>query len=364
VKIAIDISQIVYDTGVSQYVKSLVTNLLKIDHENKYLLFAGTLRRREDIQKFLSGLENTPESKIFPLPPVAAGILWNDLHILPIEKLIGSADVFHSSDWAEPPSKMFKVTTVHDLAPFLFPDLFPRDLIRNIVNTHKLRMRWVREETDRVIVPTNATKNDLMKLGFNESVIRVIPEAVSDSFKPMDEQKIEVVKRKYKLYGNYVLSVGMDKRKNTERIIKAFDQASPGKDLKLIFVGQPKYMKIEETRNIRMLGHISREDLPAIYSGARALVYPSLYEGFGLPILEAFACDCPVVTSNTSSMAEVAGDAAKLVDPYDVESIKEGVDEVLRGPKSFIEKGEKRVKEFSWEKTAKMTLDVYREAKK
>jgi glycosyltransferase involved in cell wall biosynthesis len=123
-------------------------------------------------------------------------------------------------------------------------------------------------------------------------------------------------------------------------------------------------MKIKESRNIRILGNVTQKDLIGLYSGAKALVYPSLYEGFGLPILEAFACGCPVVTSNISSMAEVAGDAAALVDPDSVESIGEGIEKVLRGPKSYIEKGLKRVKDFSWEKTARMTLEVYKESKR
>jgi alpha-1,3-rhamnosyl/mannosyltransferase len=154
----------------------------------------------------------------------------------------------------------------------------------------------------------------------------------------------------------------MDPRKNTERIIKAFEHSSAGKDIKIVFVGQPKYMKIKESRNVRILGNVSVDDLAGLYSGATALIYPSLYEGFGLPILEAFACGCPVLTSNISSMAEVAGDAAMLVDPYKIDSISDGIEKILRGPKNYIEKGLKRVQDFSWEKTARMTLDVYREA--
>ena len=111
------------------------------------------------------------------------------------------------------------------------------------------------------------------------------------------------------------------------------------------------------------LGHIPNDDRAPLYSGAECLVYASLYEGFGLPILEAFACGTPVVTSNLSSTGEVAGGAAVLVDPNDVNSIKEGIESVLRGPKAYIEKGYRRVKDFSWEKTAQMTLDEYNEFK-
>jgi glycosyltransferase involved in cell wall biosynthesis len=104
-------------------------------------------------------------------------------------------------------------------------------------------------------------------------------------------------------------------------------------------------------------------ELATFYSGAKALVFPSFYEGFGLPILQAFACNCPVVTSNQSSMSEIAGDAAVLVDPKDVNSIADGIKKAISAPKTYILKGEKRVSEFSWVKAAKETLDMYRESK-
>lgn len=355
-RIAIDVSQIVYGTGVSQYTVELVNNLLKIDHDNEYLLFAGTLRRKQDILKVF------PQTKVFPIPPTLGDFIWNRLHILPIEKLIGKVDVLHTSDWTEPPSKAFKITTIHDLSPFLYPNLFPRDAIRNIVKAHKAKLKLVGEEADRIIVPALSTKNDLVKLGFNGKIIRVIPESVSGVFKKSSVHEIENIKRKYKIFGDYVLGVGIDPRKNTERIIKAFEKAAPGKDIKMVFVGTPKYTRIKESRNLRVLGRVNTSDLISLYSGANALIYTSLYEGFGLPILEAFACGTPVVTSNVSSMPEVAGNAAVLVDPYDINSISEGIKKALSGPKGLIEKGYARVKDFSWEKTAKMTLDVYREA--
>ena len=357
-KIAIDVSQIVYGTGVSQYTIELVKNLLRIDKENEYILFAGAFRRKSDILKIF------PQTKVFPIPPVLMNIVWNRFHTLPIEKLIGKVDVIHTSDWAEPPSSTFKVTTVHDLAPFLYPSLFPRDMIRNIVDAHKAKLKLVEKESDRILVPATATKKDLVKLGFKESIIRVTPESVSGIFKRPTEVRIEEVKRKHKIFGDYILCVGVDPRKNTERTIKAFEHASTGKELKLVFVGIPKYMTVKESRNVRMIGRGAADEMPALYSGAKALVYASLYEGFGLPILEAFACGTPVVTSNISSMPEVAGGAAVLVDPYDVNSIAEGIKKALDGPKGLIEKGIARVKDFSWEKTAKMTLNVYNEARK
>lgn len=355
-RIAIDISQIVYGTGVSVYTRNLVDNLLKIDKENEYVLFAGSLRRKKDILSFY------PSAKVFPIPPTLSDIIWNRLHVFPIEKLIGKVDVLHTSDWSEPPASAFKVTTVHDLAPFIYPNLFPKDILRNIVNVHKFKIARVKEETKRIIVPTKATENDLVKLGFSKEIIRVIPESIQPGFTKVSEERINFVLRKYKIFGDYVLSVGVDPRKNTERIIKAFEHSLAGKGFKLVIVGNQKYVQIKDLRNVRFLGNVKTEDLIGLYSGAKALIHPSLYEGFGLPILEAMACGCPVVTSNISSMAEVAGDAAVLVDPFEVDSISDGIERVVRGPKSFVDKGLRRVEDFSWEKTARMTLDVYREA--
>jgi len=125
-KIAIDVSAVVYGTGVSVYTKQLIKNLFCIDEKNQYILFGGTLRRKSDI------LNTFPQAKIFPLPPRFADFVWNKMHIFPIEKLIGDIDVFHSSDWTQPPSKAFSVTTVHDLIPVKFPSI----INSGIVKTH------------------------------------------------------------------------------------------------------------------------------------------------------------------------------------------------------------------------------------
>ncbi|MEK7518706.1 MAG: glycosyltransferase family 1 protein, partial [Patescibacteria group bacterium] len=121
---------------------------------------------------------------------------------------------------------------------------------------------------------------------------------------------------------------------------------------------------LPQDQNIIPVGHVPQNDLVALYSGAEALVYASLYEGFGLPILEAMQAGCPVATSNISSMPEVAGDAAVLVDPREPQDIAKGIEKVLSNRESWIKKGFARAKEFSWERTAKRTLEVYREAER
>lgn len=354
-KIGIDISQVVYKTGVSHYLTNIVKNLLLIDKENEYVLFAGTLRRRKDVINTIEGFKGNFTKKIYLFPPTASNLFWNSLHLLPVERLIGKIDVFHSSDWAQPPTKAYKVTTVHDLAPLKFP----KNTHPKIVKVHKRRLKWIAKEVDKIIVPSKTTKADLVDLRIEEKRIHVIPEA--PVYSPVKKQKVQKIKKDYKINGDYVLSVGIRPRKNTENIIKAFDLARAGKNLKLVLVGTPANIKLEETRGIRITGSVSDEEMAALYTGASALVYPSLYEGFGLPILDSFNCKIPVVTSNISSMPEVAGDAAILVDPYSVDSIKEGILKALSQKKTWVKKGKERVKAFSWKKTAQETLKVYKQ---
>src|SRR4030042_1899513 len=297
-KIAIDVSQIIYGTGVSVYTRNLVENLLKLDKESEYILFGGSLRRRSELLSILDDFNGEKlKREVFPIPQTLADYIWNKAHIFPVEKLTGRIDVFHSSDWTQPPSMAFKV----------------------------------------------------------------IPEAVDPRCKPAKKRDIERTKRKYRISGKYLLSVGVNARKNTGRIIKAYEKIKGETNMKLIIVGKP-FIYLNEPRGVRFLGHVTPDTLPSLYSGADALVYPSLYEGFGLPILEAYVCKLPVVTSNFGSMAEVAGKAAVFVDPYDTYSIAEGVLKAISGKEGFIKKGLAHVKNFSWQKTAKMTLRVYMES--
>ncbi len=356
-KIGIDISQILFRTGVSYYTESLVKALLRIDQNNDYVVFGGSLRRFKELKDISESFTGKVTPKVFPYPPLFGEIVWNLLHKFPIEKLISEVDVLHTSDWTEPPSKAFKVTTVHDLYPFKFPKMIhPR-----VLNSHRRKMSWVLEETKRIIVPSQSTKNDLMGLGANGEIIRVIPEA--SVMEKADQIRIDEVKKKYQINGDYLVSIGVTPLKNTQSIVKAFHLAKSDKEIKLVLIGRPVGVEIEEERNVRIIGHIEKSEVSALLSGSQGLIFASLHEGYGIPILDAFNCEVPVVTSNISSMPEVAGDAAALVDPLSIQSISEGIEKILRGPKGYISKGLSRVKEFSWEKTAKMTLDVYNEAK-
>lgn len=353
-KIGIDISQIVYGTGVSNYTKNLVDALFKIDKKNEYVLFGGSLRRIKELQNFHKTLAGRSVLKAFPLSPMIADFLWNKLHMFPIENFVGEVDIFHASDWTQPPARRAKlVTTIHDLVPILYPETsHPK-----IVAAHKKRLEWIRKEADGIIAVSQATQKDIVKhLGIPQEKISVIYEAVNPSVKRIGERLIGETRRKYKIPEKYFLMVGADPRKNLERIAQAVQNFG---NIPLVVVGR-KWPNLNLTsHNIIWAGYVTDPELSALYSGAQALVYATLYEGFGLPILNAFVCQTPVVTSNVSSMPEVAGDAAVLVDPLDADDIARGINDALSKKNELIKKGLARVKKFSWGKAARQTLAIY-----
>ena len=365
-KIGLDISQIVYGTGVSVYTKNLIEALLRVDKENEYNLFFSSLRQNLGQKLKFKSQNYNLKVKSFKIPPSLLEPLWNLLHIIPVENFLGPIDVFHSSDWTQPPTKAAKVTTIHDFGFIKYPDT-AHPKIKAVMTR---RFKWIKREVDLIIAVSQATKKDIVEiLGIPAEKIRVIYEGVSEDVKQIKEQKIiEEVKKKYGIKGAYLLSVAtLEPRKNLKRIIKAFSLLKK-KDLSLVIVGKSgwdeeisQWALKNKDQKIIFTGYVSHDDKVAFYSGATCFVFPSLYEGFGLPILEAMKCGCPVVTSNVSSMPEVAGEAGILVDPLNVKSIAEGINQAIKNRQELIKKGFAQVKKFSWEKTARETLRVYKE---
>ena len=356
-KIGIDISQIIYETGVSWYTKNLVENLLKLSTSDEFTLFGGSLRQTEKLKLLTKSFKGNFTTKFYPFPPLLADYVWNRLHVLPIEGLIGKVDVFHSSDWTQPPTKAYKVTTIHDLVPIIFPE----DTPPGVVAVHKRRLAWVKKEVDKIIAVSESTKSDIIeRLGIPEEKITVIYEAPDPIYTKRTKVEIDKVKAKYSISEDYLLSVGSGKRKNLGRTYEAFLGVRRQKpNLKLVIAC---HGELNLQKGMIQAKSPTGDELACLYSGAQCLAYASLYEGFGLPILEAFSCLCPVVTSNASSMPEVAGNAAIIVDPHSAKSIEEGMLEAIRTRESLIVRGKKRVREFSWEKTARETLEIYHEA--
>lgn len=358
-KIAIDISQAIYGTGVSVYTKNLVSSLIKLHPEDEFILFGSSFRRRQELQTLAKKLKGTP--KIFPFPPTLLDFIWNSLHLIPVEKLIGPVDIIHTSDWTEPPSHLPKITTVHDLIPFKFP----QTTTESIRNTHKKRLAWVMRESKKIIAVSQSTKEDLISiLKIPEDKIVVIPEGVEDRYCPQSLDIQEMVKKRYKINEDYIFTLStLEPRKNQTALIKAFKLVREEyPNLQLIIGGRTGWGDIPEpTPGVLMPGYIPDADLPGLYSGCLAFVMPSIYEGFGLPPLQAMACGAPVAVSNVSSLPEVVGDAGVLFDPEDVHEIAAGIIEAIKNRTELKEKSLLQASKFIWEKTAEETYRVYQQ---
>lgn len=355
-KVGIDVSQIVYETGVSWYTENLVKNLLKIDQENQYLLFGGAVRQAGNLATKVNRFEGNYKFKSFAVSPVMADKLWNKWHYFPLEVFTGKLDVVHTSDWCEPWTRGRKVTTIHDLSPFINPLYVTTDRIRNILAVHKRKYAWVKKEGVKVIAVSESTKKDAIEiLGLLERQIEVVYEAVDEVYQPRAFAETKKVKDKFGIRGDYLLFVGTSPRKNLGNVLKAFKLLKNYRHLTFVVVGHQK----PKSEGVLFVKSPTNYELSCLYSGALAFVYPSFYEGFGLPVLEAMACGTPVVTSKTSSLPEVAGRAALLVKPESPFEIACGIEEVIKNREKYKKLGFERVKLFSWEKTAKETLAVY-----
>lgn len=328
-RVAIDISPTVYGTGVSDYLVNLVSHL----PPSNILPFGYSLRRQAELKKFF------PSAKVLPFPPRFMHHLWNRLHVINVENFIGPVDIVHSSDWAQPPATAKKVTTVHDLSPFLFPkETHPR-----ILRVHKARMKWVVGECDSIICVSRSTQSDLHAL-FPTTANRtvVIPEALPDRFKLTPQSSP---------YQDYVVAIGARQpRKNIDRLIQA------KLPCKLVIIGENSGFK---DPNVIFTGVVSDQSLVNIVAGSHALVYPSLYEGFGLPVLIAFSLGVPVACSNTSCFPQVAGEAAVYFDPTSPPAIATGVAKAISSRKKLLPLGRTQLANFSWDQTADQTLAVY-----
>lgn len=362
-KIGIDISQIVYEgTGVAHYTRQLVQTLLRVDHNNKYVLFGASLRKKADFHAFIRSLADTElESKFINVPLTALDLLWNKWHFPSIEHFTGKIDAYHSSDWIEPPACCPKVTTIHDLIVYRYPEHMPPQ----IVETQKRKLGWVKKESRAIIADSESTKMDIIHyLGIAEEKIQVIHLGVDSQFAPQSKERVNEVKKIYGLGEEYVLCVGtQEPRKNVQRVIDAFAKLHK-KNLQLAIVGNRGWGKeVTLHSQMKLLGFVPQEDLIALYSGAVSFVYPSYYEGFGLPILEAMASGTVVVTSDRGSLKEVVADKGITVDPESVTSISEAIEYTTslstNKRKSMIEKGQQHAARFTWQKTAILTLNLY-----
>lgn len=370
-RIGLDVSQVVYETGVSNYTNNLIKSLVKIDKKNTYVIFGSSLRSHGKLKKLkeeLVGSANV-EFKLYRLPPSFLQILWNKIHVFPIEKFIGKVDVFHTSDWLEPPSTSAKkITTIHDLIVYLFETSSHQKIVKN----QKRKLDFVKKESDYIIADSQTTKDDAIKfLEIPEEKIKVIQLAASEEFKPQDENTVRETLEKYKIKKPYVLTVStLEPRKNIPKLVDSFLKISEDfPDISLVLAGKHGWGEtLNDYKNVKVTGFIPQKDLICLYAGCRVFVYPSLYEGFGLPILEAMACGAPVITSNNSSMAEIAKDAAILIDPRSETQLEKSIKLVLsldlENYQKMVNASLNRARKFYWSKVARETLKVYEMAAK
>jgi len=266
------------------------------------------------------------------------------------------------------------VVTIHDVIPLVFPEHYPvglRGLFKFQVQKKSLKnVRSVITDSE------NSKKNIFKYLNYPKEKIYVVPLAPAKDFKVIKNNDfLDKIQKKYKLPEKFILYVGdVNYNKNVLGLIKAFaDFRNQEKDFKLVLVGKAfleedlketqEIIKLinllDSNKNIIRLGWIPQEDLVGIYNSAAVYCQPSFYEGFGLPVLEAMACGCPVLAANTSSLPEVCGKAAIMFDPYNIKSIIEGIKMALDQKSDLMAKGLRQVENFNWEKVAQKTYEVY-----
>lgn len=281
-------------------------------------------------------------------------------------------DVLHSTHHTLPlvGARCRRVVTIHDVTFFRIPERYPP--MRRFYMQAMTRL--AARVADAIVVPSNAVRDDVVRtLRVPKSNMTTVYEAAASQFVPIDGGAASAIAREYEIDGPYVLSVGsLEPGKNRARLIRAIrGLRDAGLQHRLVIVGQKAWNYEDEFAlidrlgmgdRVLHLGYVKATHLPALYSGATAFAFPSLYEGFGLCVVEAMACGVPVLTSNISATAEVAGDAALLVDPLSVEAIRDGLRRLLEDDALRVDlasRGLERASQFSWRRAADETHAVY-----
>jgi glycosyltransferase involved in cell wall biosynthesis len=364
--------------GIGQYSYQLVQALSRIDQENAYRLypvFYYTFHpryRQVDLpqtQNMRVAFRRLPASLLRVLRHPRAPLVIR-------EWLLGRVDVVHSTSFSAPRfhSRCKRlVMTIYDLSFLTYPEFHRQENIAHALHGTRDAVAWA----DALIAVSHHTRQDLIeRLGVSPDRISVTPLAPNPScVRVEDPQRAAQVRAAYRLPTDFILFVGsLEPRKNILRLLTAYARLPSvlRRDVHLVLAGGPGWLN-EDIRptvhrlgladRVHFLGYVKEEDLPVVYSLATLFAYPSLYEGFGLPVLEAMQCGVPVLTSNVSALPEVVGEAALLVTPTDVEEITDGLTRLLESADLRTDlraRGYQRVQEFSWERCARETLAVYR----
>ncbi len=366
--IYLDVSAAVHRrAGLGRYAESL-TRALIARAPDRYALFYNRERGAEP----LAGLEHVPAHTIaLGYKPWRMLVWLGQLAHVGFDRLLPGAALFHATEHLLLPLRSIPtVLTVHDL------------IFRHLPEHHKPLNRWYLNLTmplycrraTHIIAVSACTRRDLLTLyGLPPDKVTVIPEAADPRFRPQSSDIVAAVRTRYGLPERYLLAVGtIEPRKNLTRLLRAFEalRAEQLTDA-LVIVGKRGWLygdffaaleRSPARDAVLFPGYVADEDLPAIYGGAQALAFPSLYEGFGLPVLEALACGTPVVTANTSAIPEAGGDAVLYCDPTDLEALTAALRHILRDAtlrEEMRARGLVQAARFSWERAAEETQAVY-----
>jgi alpha-1,3-rhamnosyl/mannosyltransferase len=358
------------DFGIGSYIRHLIEALARHPESERYRFRVYLRRADQDVYSgFAPHFETAVEDSAgYSLSEVTrfAWRLWRD-----------RLDLFHATHYVLPPLPRGRaVVTIHDIIHLLYPQFLPNRAAHLYA---RVMIRRALDRANRIITVSYNTKRDLLEhFGVAGDRVEVIYNGVSPSFRPdVSEAEKQRVEARYGLGTPYLLFLGGEKpHKNIQNVLRSFAQARRQHALphELVLAGPlPKDMArlesliaaLDLTRSVKRPGIVDEEDLPGLYSGADAFLYPTLYEGFGLPVVEAMACGTPVLTSSNSALREIAGGFAYLVDPMDVDAIAHGIGVLTGDPKvraDLTELGKKRALDFSWDKAAAKTLEVYASA--
>ncbi len=363
--------------GIGRYARELITALLTLDSGHQYTIFAATgqlppTQWQQEIKRLHATQNSKLKTRNLPLSDDWVARLWHRLRLpIPVETITGALDVFYSPDFVLPPTRRNTraLLTVHDCSFLHYPEHFVPKLVRYLNKTVPRSMG----RADLVLADSEATRTDLIEhLGAAPDKVQVLYCGVDARFRPGPEPgEKERLQAQYNVGERpYVLSVGtIQPRKNYARLIQAFAQLSEQPDLQLLIGGGKGWLYQDifaaadkHSDRVRILGFVDDADLPALYRNATLFAFPSLCEGFGLPVLEAMACGVPVVTSSVSSLPEVAGDAALLIDPLDTGALAQALarasqDADLR--QDMVTRGLAQAAKFTWERAARQLLDAF-----
>lgn len=374
-KVGVDLDGLTLRSGgIGRYAVNLVnylSPLLKGSSQDKMYVFFHRSFEKRLIQEE-SRLELIPELTFIKSNVLRKGVF------LPFSLRRWDLDLFHGVDHVGLPF-LYKnkncryVVTIHDLITRIFPYKF--SFKHRFVQNSLLSL--VLKKADKVIAVSHTTKEDLLRFyPWCEGKIKVIYEGVEPHFYPRSRPEIKRIMEKYNIDQNYFLFLGtVEPRKNIGRVVEAFIQFKREirTEQKLVITGRKGWLykgildqmnQSPFSRDILFTGFIEDEDLPSLYSGAELFLYPSLYEGFGLPLLEAMACGAPVITSNVSSLGELGGGVALLVNPRNVDEMVQEMKKLIKEPRikeKMRKKGLERTREFTWKKAAEETFRVYKE---